>query len=84
MITIILRILSPRTTEGVKLYPEEGVPGIINVPADNGYVEEIVDFVNCIREGKESVINPPEASLLSLKIALAEKVSADTGKTVAL
>ena len=72
------------TAEGVKLYPEEGQPSIIEVPADNGYVEEIVDFINCIREGKESAINPPEASLLSLKIALAEKVSADTGKTVAL
>lgn len=72
------------TTEGVKLYPEEGEPCVINVSADNGYVEEVVDFVNCIREDKESTINPPEASLLSLKIALAEKVSADTGKTVAL
>jgi len=72
------------TSKGVKLYPEDGQPSLIETSADNGYVEEVVDFINCIRGNKESAINPPEASLLSLKIALAEKVSADTGKTVAL
>ena len=73
-----------RLENGLKLYPEEGEAGIIEVPAGNGHAEEIVDFINCIRENRESTVNPPEASLQSIKIAIAEKVSADTGKTVAL
>jgi len=56
----------------------------LEVQAANGYVEEVVDFIHCIKENKESDINPPEDSLRSLEIALAEKVAADTGKMVLL
>lgn len=48
------------------------------------YLDEAVDFVACIKEDKESEINPAASSLLSLKIALAEKKSASTGEKVFL
>lgn len=48
------------------------------------YVNEIVDFVDCIRNDKESMINPPESSKLSIEIALAEKESANRKETVIL
>jgi len=73
-----------KNAEGFKVYPEEGEPYFLEVPAANGYVEEVVDFIHCIKENKESDINPPEDSLRSLEIALAEKVAADTGKMVLL
>ncbi len=51
---------------------------------ENGYVEELVDFVNCIENDCESKINPPEASLKTVEIALAEKKSVDLGEIVRL
>lgn len=66
-----------KNAEGVKCYPEEDEPYFMEIPSDNGYIEEVVDFINCIREDKESSINPPEASFRSLQIALAEKRSAE-------
>lgn len=69
-----------KNAEGIKCYPEEGEPYLLEVPVVNGYVEEVVDFIHCIRENKESDINPPEASFRSLQIALAEKMAADNGK----
>ena len=73
-----------RAEKGLMLYPEEGEASLLEVPAGNGHAEELVDFINCIREDRESAVNPPEDSLKSIKIAIAEKVSADTGKTVVL
>ncbi len=66
------------------LYPESGVAQKLDVPNDNGYVLEIVEFVNCIKENKASEINPPESSLLSIDIATAERKSAETKTTVFL
>lgn len=56
----------------------------IELSADNAYSMEIVDFIDCIRKDRESEINPPEASLETLKLALAEMESAKTGKPVEL
>lgn len=56
----------------------------IALSTDNAYSMEIVDFIDCIRKERESEINPPEASLESLRLALAEMESAKTGKTVML
>lgn len=69
---------------GIKLYPEDGVAIDIPVPVSTHMADEMEDFICCIREDRESQMNPPESSLLSLRIALAEKESADTGKTIAL
>jgi len=68
----------------VKLYPDGEKPVVIEIPDKDEYVEEMIDFIHCIRTGEESKINPPEESLKSLRIALAEKISADTGMTIAL
>ncbi len=73
-----------KNAEGLKCYPEEGEPYLLEVPAVNGYVEEVVDFIHCIKENKESAINPPEASFRSLQIALAEKRSAEYKQQEAL
>lgn len=73
------------TPEGVMLYPEDGEMGLLELVGNpNQYVTEVIDFVQCIQENRASTINPPEDSCKSLKIALAEKLSADTGKTVEL
>ena len=70
--------------DGLTVYPEEGEVKKLELTPINGYVEEIVDFISCIRENKESAVNPPESSMQAIRIARAEKVSADSGKTVAL
>lgn len=70
--------------EGMYLYPESGAAIKLQQSEDKMYVEEVVDFINCVREDKESAVNPATDSCNSLKIALAEIVSADTGKTVML
>ena len=72
------------TSEGMKLYSEDGKTSIIDVPNKNCYLEEIVDFICCIRENRESMINPPEASRQSIRLALAETESIDTGYTISL
>ena len=56
----------------------------LGVASANGYVNELIDFIACIREDKESVVNPPESSKLTIDIALAESKSANTKEVVAL
>ncbi len=56
----------------------------VELSEDNAYSMEIVDFVDCIRKNRESDVNPPEASLETLKLAIAEIESAKTGKSVVL
>ena len=70
--------------EGMKLYPEEGEVQVLENPVASGYIEEMVDFITCIREDRQSTINPAESSFVSMKIALAEKLSADLHKTVSI
>ena len=65
------------------LYPE-GPDGTqaeeIEIERSNDYAAEVIDFVNCIVNNTDSVINPPEESFNSVRIAFAEKLSADTGE----
>ena len=69
------------------LYPE-GPAGSqaeeIEYPRNNDYADEVIDFVDCIANNKDSLINPPEESFNSVKIAFAEKLSSDTGERVVL
>ena len=51
---------------------------------DNGYVNEMIDFITCIKTGKDSTVNPPESSKLTIDIAYAEKQSATMGVEVEL
>ena len=67
------------TTEEVSLEKEN-----FDQPSVNGYVSEVIDFINCIRNDCESKINTTETAKLSLEIAFAEKKSATTKETVML
>ena len=49
---------------------------------DDGYVNEMIDFITCIKTGKDSIVNPPEASKLTIDIAYAEKKSAAEGREI--
>ena len=65
-------------------YPDEGDAYEIECEVRDGYIYEMVDFIDCIVNDKKSLVNPAESSLVSLEIALAEKKSASTSKTVNL
>lgn len=71
-------------SKGFLCYLDEGEPQKLGPFGVDGYVEEVVDFINCIENNTESKVNPPESSLQSIEIALAEKKSADLGEIVKL
>lgn len=73
-----------KNAEGMYLYPESGEPVKLEPSKGKEYREEIVDFISCVRQDKESEVNPATDSYIALKIALAEKVSADACKAVKL
>lgn len=56
----------------------------LDLPEENAYVSEVVDFIDCIRNDKESEINTPKTAKLSIDIGIAEKRSADTKETILL
>lgn len=56
----------------------------VGMPSESGYVSEVIDFINCIRNNTSSKVNPPESTKLTLDIAIAEKKSAVTGEVVKL
>ena len=56
----------------------------LEAPGIDGYLAEMIEFVDCIKEDKISKINPATDTLVTLEIALAEKESAKTGKTITL
>ena len=66
------------------VYPDGKEAFEFELEDKNGYVEEIVDFIDCIENNRESEINPPESSLQSVEIALAEKKSVDSRDIVIL
>ena len=66
------------------LYPENGDAQIITTDGTDAYVNEIVDFVTCVKENRWSDINNPETAYQSLEIALAEKTSGFENRTVEL
>ena len=54
------------------------------VEASSAYVNEVVEFARNIINDEVSKINPPEESMGSIRLALAEIESADKGETVKL
>ena len=66
------------------VYPDGKEAFEFELEDKNGYVEEIIDFIDCIENNRESEINPPESSLQSVEIALAEKKSVDLREEVRL
>lgn len=68
----------------LKLYTGSDTAVVIDVTKNNCYVDEVIEFIDCIRKDRASTINPPESNLISLDIALAEKKSAESGKSIDL
>ncbi|MDO4744885.1 MAG: Gfo/Idh/MocA family oxidoreductase [Clostridia bacterium] len=66
------------------IYTAENGAEKIAVPAGDAYLSEVADFVSCIKEDRESTINPATSTLVTLEMAFAEKKSADTKTTVEL
>ncbi|MBO4897406.1 MAG: Gfo/Idh/MocA family oxidoreductase [Clostridia bacterium] len=66
------------------VYPTDGEAFKPEVSGADGYTEEVIDFIDCIENDRESTINPPEASLQSIQIALAERESADKKEIIKL
>ncbi len=66
------------------LYKNDKTKETITVEPKDGYVEEVVDFITCIKEGRWSTINNPDTAYQSLEIALAEKLSGDKKEKVVL
>lgn len=54
----------------------------ITYEKENGYVSEIVDFVNCIKNDTQSKVNTPQTAKLSIEIGIAERLSAEEKKTI--
>ncbi len=67
---------------GINIYRPGENPGSIQVVPGNAYINEINDLIDCIKDGRESLINKPENVLQSLKIALCEIESATKGEKV--
>ena len=68
----------------VKVYPDNGEPFEPEIGQETSYQNEIVEFVNCIREDRKSEINPPESSMQTIEIVLKERESADKMQIVTL
>ncbi len=67
----------------VMLYTDDGeVKEIEIAPGPNNYANEMIEFINCIREDRVSEINPPEASMETIAIVLKERESADKKEIV--
>lgn len=56
----------------------------IEIKSENGYVSEVVDFIDCIKNNKESEINTPKTAKFSIEIGILEKLSADKKETIYL
>lgn len=67
----------------LQVYPAEGEQ--YNIPCQDDtsmYVKEVVEFIDCIENNRESDVISPESTMLSIVLANAEKESADKGEFV--
>lgn len=68
----------------VTVYPDGGEAFAPQLASGDLYSDEIEDFINCINEDRASAVNPPESVMQTVRIALAEKESAETGSVICL
>ncbi|MDD5603255.1 MAG: Gfo/Idh/MocA family oxidoreductase [Eubacteriales bacterium] len=66
------------------LYTEKEGASELKIENENQYRDEIIDFISCIQEGRDSLVNTPESCMQTIEIALAEKESAQTGQKIYL
>ncbi len=57
--------------------PKDGEPFTPEYNHESAYYAEVRYFADCIREGKENTVNPPEASMNTIKLVESEIRSAD-------
>ena len=65
--------------KGFRVCPKNGEPFTPEFDADNADYKEIRYFANSIINGTENTVNPPEASLQTIRLVEAENESADKG-----
>ncbi len=74
--------LEMNADESITIYAEDGKVEI-PCPADNDmYTAEVVEFIDCIENNRDSKIISPESTMLSIKLANIEKESALKGETI--
>lgn len=75
--------LEMRDNGSVRVYPEEGE--VYDIPCaeyNNMYVSEMLEFIDCIANDRDSEIINPESTMLTVELSYAEKESADKGEMV--
>lgn len=77
-------VLEVRPGQALTIYKNDKTSELVEKVEVDAYVEEVVDFITCIKEGRWSTINNPDTAYASLEIALAEKISADKKERVCL
>jgi predicted dehydrogenase len=77
------KAVATMSPQGFRIYTQDEALAP-ELPKDDAYYCEMADFTRCIREGAAIEANPPESSMRTLKITLAEKESALSGKRVAI
>lgn len=65
-------------------YKDGCEPETLETSSCDGYVEEMVDFISCIENDTVSKINPPESSMQTIKLVMAEMESAKCRRVVEL
>jgi len=64
------------------VYKEDEPPEYPEVTPKDGYLNEIEYFVDCINEDKDPDLVTPKEASLAVKLALAARESAETGKVI--
>jgi len=65
-----------------KVYPEDGEAFALEFPVEDAYVNEVCDFIECIKAGRELTVVTPESAMQTIKIVTAEMESAERGVPV--
>jgi len=68
----------------LRICPAEGLPFTPQLETSDGFAREITHFVKAVRGGNPPQVITPAQSLDSVRIILAEKQSAQTGKEVTI
>jgi predicted dehydrogenase len=66
----------------LRLLPKRGQPRTLKVPAGDGYLLELRDFIGCLARGKDSEVVTPASAAASVRLVEAEVESALRGRTV--
>ncbi len=71
-------------TPAFKVATDKGKLIIPKLPKNNGYMGELLHFIKAVNGKKVPIVTTPQDSLNSVKIVLAEKKSAETGRVISL